>query len=255
MISCRVAARRANADPPAAAQLDERRRHLARPALWTQTKSTSGASVAGSDGGFRSTVFTAVTIAPCIPSATGCVNSTQSPRSRRNPNPPRTRPWTAHPRYSRRSCRALPAFGAEAILGDDVADADSAPRLRTRPISLSTAGLSVERLITQFEMITSTDSRQRDLFDVALQEVDVRHLRFSCVLPRQREHLVRHVEAVGDAQSGRPAWPRGSRRCRRPSRGRARSRPRAGRRPRWDCRSRAMRAQRRREARSAASAS
>src|SRR5262245_961148 len=42
---------------------------------------------------------------------------------------------------------------------------------------------------------------------------------------------------------GRPAWPRGSRRSRRLSPGRARPRPRAGRRRLSDCRSRATRAQ------------
>ena len=42
-------------------------------------------------------------------------------------------------------------------------------------ISVSTAGLSTERLITQFEMTTSTESRrERDLLDDALEEVDVR---------------------------------------------------------------------------------
>ena len=72
------------------------------------------------------------------------------------------------------------------------------------------------------------------------------------VPPREREHLVGHVEPVGDARSGRRASPRGSRRSRRRSRGRAPSRPRAARRPRSGCRSRATRAPRPRGARRAA---
>ena len=52
------------------------------------------------------------------------------------------------------------------------------PGLSTRAISVSTAALSIERLITQFEITTSTESGgQRDLLDHALEEVDVRRRR------------------------------------------------------------------------------
>ena len=54
--------------------------------------------------------------------------------------------------------------------------------------------------MTQFEMTTSTDvGRKRDLLDQPLQEVDVRGSGLARVLLREREHLVRHVEAVRHA--------------------------------------------------------
>ena len=69
--------------------------------------------------------------------------------------------------------------GREPVLGDDVADPDPPARLAARgAISVSTAGLSTERLITQFEITTSTESgRERDLLDHALEEVHVRDAR------------------------------------------------------------------------------
>ena len=77
------------------------------------------------------------------------------------------------------------------------------PGFSTRAISVSTAALSTERLITQLEITTSTEfGGQRDLLDHALQEVHVRHARLARVLLREREHLVGHVEPVGSA--GRP---------------------------------------------------
>jgi hypothetical protein len=51
-----------------------------------------------------------------------------------------------------------PLLGGEAVLGDDVADAQAAPGLRTRKVSANTAGLSTDRLITQLEITTSTVS-------------------------------------------------------------------------------------------------
>src|SRR5947209_4133710 len=39
--------------------------------------------------------------------------------------------------------------------------------------------------------------RERDVLDFPLQELDVRDARFTLVFPRQAEHLVGHVEAVG----------------------------------------------------------
>ena len=57
-----------------------------------------------------SRVLTALTIAPCIPSATSCVNSTLTrARSRRPRARPRTRPSRARPRCSRRTSHARPA--------------------------------------------------------------------------------------------------------------------------------------------------
>ena len=46
-------------------------------------------------------------------------------------------------------------------------------------------------------MITSTRVvRQRDVLDLALEELDVLHAGFALVLAGQRQHLVGHVEAV-----------------------------------------------------------
>ena len=79
------------------------------------------------------------------------------------------------------------------------------PGLSTRAISVSTAGLSVERLITQFEMTTSTESAGSGICSIsALEEVDVRDAGLARVLPREREHLVGHVEAVGGAGRADP---------------------------------------------------
>ena len=177
------------------------------------------------------------------------VSRTRRPRAR-----PRTRPSRARRRCSRRSCRAR-----RAPRGESRSSATTSlipirpPGLSTRAISVSTAGLSTERLITQFEITTSTESAGSGICSIT----PFRKWTFATpasarVLLREREHLVGHVEPVGDARSGRRAWPTGSRRSRRRSRGRAPSRPRAARRPRSGCRSRARRARPRRAARRAA---
>ena len=118
-------------------------------------------------------VLTALTIAPCIPSATSCVNSTETlARSRRPRARPRTRSSRARRRCSRRSePRSAALGGRESSSATTSLTPIRPPGLSTRAISVSTAGLSVERLITQFEMTTSTDvRRQRDLLDHALEE-------------------------------------------------------------------------------------
>ena len=52
--------------------------------------------------------------------------------------------------------------------------------------------------MTQLEMITSTElSGSGMLFDLALEELDVLHAGFALIFPRQRQHLVGHVEAIG----------------------------------------------------------
>ena len=49
--------------------------------------------------------------------------------------------------------------------------------------------------MTQLEMITSTlASRERQLLDVALDELDVRDARLARIGPRELEHLVCHVQ-------------------------------------------------------------
>ena len=90
---------------------------------------------------------------------------------------------------------------------------------------------------------------QRHLFDRPLQELDILDTRLPLVSARHLEHLVGHVDAIRLAASARRAWPRATRRCRRPSPGRGRSLPREARRPPSDCRSRARRASPRRGAR------
>ena len=82
------------------------------------------------------------------------------------------------------------------------------PGLSTRNASASTRSLSAERLITQLEMITSTESSGSGIaLDLALEELDVVDAGLALVLARQRQHLVGHVEPVGLAGGADP--PRG----------------------------------------------
>ena len=84
-------------------------------------------------------------------------------------------------------------------VGDDVARRRTGRRAaaRGRPRG-STCGLSPERLITQLEMITSTESSGSGIvLDLALEELDVLDARLTLVLAGELEHLVGHVEAVG----------------------------------------------------------
>ena len=82
------------------------------------------------------------------------------------------------------------------------------PGRRTRAASRKTRGLSPERLITQLEMITSTESSGSGTSSI----VPLRNSTFSTpasrwLRARELEHLVGHVEAVGLA--GRPDAPGG----------------------------------------------
>ena len=73
---------------------------------------------------------------------------------------------------------------------------------RARP-RRSTTRLSAARLITQLEMTTSTDaSGERDLLEVALDELDVLDARRGRVGAGEREHLVGHVEPDRAAAGG-----------------------------------------------------
>ena len=82
------------------------------------------------------------------------------------------------------------------------------PGFRTRAISASTAALSVERLITQFEMTTSTDSAGSGTSSITpLRKIAFCTPASAAFRRRQREHLVGHVEPVRDA--GRADAPRG----------------------------------------------
>ena len=118
----------------------------------------------------------------------------------------------------------------------------------------STRSLSADRLMTQFEMMTSTESSGSGmLLDLALQELDVRRRRTLLVLARQLQHLVGHVEPVGLAAGPTRGGPTAGRRSRRRSRGRARLRPASARPAPSGCRSRATPARPLRAARPSAS--
>ena len=143
-----------------------------------------------------------------------------------------------HCRMSRRVASSISGSATMSVTANRPPGAQHPSRLAEH------RGLSAERLITQLEMITSPDaSRQRDLLDLPVQELDVLDAGLTLVRSRELEHLVGHVESVrfaalADALAeSRTSIPP-------PSRGRAPSRPRGGRRPRWDFRSRARRARR-----------
>ena len=100
------------------------------------------------------------------------------------------------------------------------------PGRSTRKASRSTCALSAERLMTQLEMITSTDSSGRGIASIVpLRNSTLGAPARSALRPRQLEHLVGHVQPVGLARSGPPAAPRAARRCRRRSPGRAPTSP------------------------------
>ena len=104
------------------------------------------------------------------------------------------------------------------------------------------ASLSADRLITQFEMITSTELSGSGMCSISpLQELDVRQRRTSAGSRARARASRRSCRGRRPCRSGRRAAPRAARRCRRPSRGRAPSRPRSARRAPSGCRSRARR--------------
>ena len=71
------------------------------------------------------------------------------------------------------------------------------PGRRTRKHSANTAGRSVDKLITQLEMITSTEpSGQRDRLDLAAEEHRVLRAGLARVGAGQVQHLLGHVQAV-----------------------------------------------------------
>ena len=71
------------------------------------------------------------------------------------------------------------------------------PGFSTRNASDKTRSLSAERLITQLEMMTSTEfDGQGDLLDLSLEELHVGRAGLPLILAGEGEHLVGHVEAV-----------------------------------------------------------
>ena len=90
------------------------------------------------------------------------------------------------------SARVASSMPSSAITSET---AKRPPGRSTRAASASTTRLSAARLITQLEMTTSTERvGQRDLLDVALEELDVLDAGRGRVGAREREHLVGHVE-------------------------------------------------------------
>ncbi len=79
------------------------------------------------------------------------------------------------------------------------------PGVSTRNISASTAGLSVDRLMTQLEMTTSTEpSGSGTSSIVPLRNSTLVGAGLGGVGPGQVEHLVGHVDAVGEAGGADP---------------------------------------------------
>ncbi len=155
-----------------------------------------------------------------------------SPGSSTSTNPTASRPrgtrrTTGRPRCSRRSCRVRPALvGASAVVSDHVADADATTGPQHAG-DLSEDGRLVRRQVDDAVADDDVDRRrrERDRFDPALAELDVRGARLGGVAAGQLEHLVGHVEAVREAGRARRARRTAARRCRRPTRGPGRSRP------------------------------
>src|SRR3954453_1404869 len=104
-------------------------------------------------------VLRALTIAPCIPSATSCVNSTVTPPKPVAPRPARYSFFESapamQPTYEPRSARS---GGVSRSSATTSLTPTRPPGFNTLAISVSTAALSVGRLITQFEITTSTES-------------------------------------------------------------------------------------------------
>ena len=163
----------------------------------------------------------------------------RSPRGRCASAPsrsPRTRPW--------RACRGTPDSSSapatqpihsstlRRICGRDLAPhhhvghGEPSARLQARGTPRpAPRSLSADRLITQLEMMTSTDSSGSGICSISpFRNSTFVDAGLPLVLAGQGQHLVRHVEAVGLAGRAHALRPRAGRRCRRPIRGRARSR-------------------------------
>src|SRR5262249_12123568 len=149
-------ARRSNVDPSVRAQLDESRGHLASAGVVDADEEhlrnqfhrrRSGSVRSGSR------VFVALTIAPCIPSATSCVNSTVASSNSAASRPAMYSPLESapamQPTYEPRSARSCVLRRSSATTSETPT---LPPGFSTRPISANTAALSTERLMTQFEI-------------------------------------------------------------------------------------------------------
>src|SRR5581483_924753 len=88
-------------------------------------------------------------------------------------------------------------LGREVVVGHHVAHTDAASRLQDAGDLGEDRGL-VRREVDHAVGDDDVDGarRERDLLDHAAEEMDVTYARLTCVLLRQREHLVGHVEPV-----------------------------------------------------------
>src|SRR6266542_4428610 len=84
------------------------------------------------------------------------------------------------------------------VLGDYIGDADATARAEDA-VDLAQDARLVRREVDDAVRDDDVDGgvRERDVLDLALEEVRVRHAGFSGVSPRELEHFVGHVDAVG----------------------------------------------------------
>ena len=76
--------------------------------------------------------------------------------------------------------------------------ANRPPGFNTRKASRNTRSLSPERLMTQLQITTSTELSGSGIFSISpLRNSTFSDASFPLILPRESEHLVRHIEAVG----------------------------------------------------------
>ena len=94
--------------------------------------------------------------------------------------------------------RRMPSGIAPRVTTSDTAKRP--PGFSTRNASRSTRSLSADRLMTQFEMITSTELSGSGICSISpLRNSTLVGARLPLVFARERQHLVGHVEAVGFA--------------------------------------------------------
>ena len=169
--------------------------------------------ITGSPRASGSLVFTALTIAPCIPSATSCVNSTDTWSKPAASSPasysPRESAPAMQPAKLPRSARSS---GVSSILGDDVADPDP-PTRPEHPRDLGQHLRLVDREVDHAVRDHDIDrvGRQRDLLDHALEQMDVGDARRPRRCDARARASRRSYPGRRRPRSGRPAWPRGSR--------------------------------------------
>jgi len=79
--------------------------------------------------------------------------------------------------------------GGEVVLGDDVGDAEASCGFEDPEVSVNTAGLSVDRLMTQVEMTTSTDASGSGMSSIRPLRNSTLGTRASAALRRARSSI------------------------------------------------------------------